>query len=274
MKLTTIRLQVSTILVAILIVFGLSAMPVNASFSINQQLVEVQAHHNENSVGVITVSNYSDEPMNICVIPADYIRDSEGGVDTPAAGETRHSLFPYVSLSSTYISLEPNSSHNLEYVINLSEEVQGSRWFALYFEPDLEPSEIEDADPDKANFFIQVVVAYRTLILATAVGTEEPNGSITGMRIIEEPAFGFEVDLHNTGNVYYRATGWLDIRDERGETVTTLSIERSFVLPDQMLTIRVIHDELRLSPGKYLALAVIDFGGDQLVAGQLIFNVN
>lgn len=273
MKLIKNSSRINVILITVFIVLGLGTLPVTASFSINQQLIEVQARRNEDTAGIITVSNHSDEPMTIRVIPADYIRDSEGGVKTPAAGETPYSLFPYISLSSNSISLEPNSSYNLEYVINFPEEVDGSRWFALYFEPDVEPFVPDDGDSDKANFSIRLVVAYRTLILATAEGTEAPNGAVTGMRMVVDQ-LEFEVDLHNTGNVYYRATGWLDIRDEQGETVKTIPIERSFVLPEQTLTIRVIDDELDLSHGKYLALAVIDFGGEQLVAGQLVFDVN
>ena len=264
--------RVGARLIAVLMVLSLVPVTVNASFSVKEQLIEVQARHNEHAAGAITVSNHSEEPITIRVIPADYLRDLEGEVSTPVAGETVHSLFPHVSLSSTLISLEPHGSYDLEYVINLPEDVEGSRWFAIYFEPDVEPMVTQDQDRDKANFSIKLVIAYRTLILATATGTEAPNGTITGMRMVEAPDFGFEIELQNTGNVYYRATGWIDIRDEQGETVTRIPIERSFVLPDQTLVIRVLDKELDLPPGRYLALAVIDFGGDHLVASQLVFD--
>lgn len=274
MNFVATAMKPSSMFITVLILLSLAAIPTHASFSIDQQLIEVQARHGESLVRVIRVTNFSDEPMNISVKPADYIRDADGNVYTPDVGENEYSLFPYVSLSSTYISLEPHGSYDLEYAINFPEEVEGSRWLALYFEPDIEPITPRGADPDQANFSIQVVIAYRTLLLATVTGTEAPDGTITGIRAAREPSLCFEVDLLNTGNVYYRATGWLDIRDEQGATVTTMPIDRSFVLPDQTLTIQVADDELDLAPGRYLALAVVDFGGDQLVAGQLIFDVD
>ncbi|MBN1825046.1 MAG: SPOR domain-containing protein [Candidatus Eisenbacteria bacterium] len=83
------------------------------------------------------------------------------------------------------------------------------------------------------------------------------------------------VRVENTGNSILRCTGRAEIRDGGGAALDTLAlgVEGRFTLfPGGTRELRVSGDR-DLAPGTYTALAIVDFGGDYLVAGDAVFEV-
>jgi len=108
----------------------------------------------------------------------------------------------------------------------------------------------------------------------TVPGTEVLSGRVIGVKKVENDPLTFEVSFENTGNVQLRPKGRLDIISQSGDTVRTLAIEEFPLLPGAVREMRVVSQSGSLLPGRYLALAVLDFGNpDYLTGGQLAFDV-
>jgi hypothetical protein len=87
---------------------------------------------------------------------------------------------------------------------------------------------------------------------------------------------GLEIHASNRGNVHIQSdASKVAFRNQAGATIETVPISPFSVLPGHQRTVFVELPEAgksKLEKGKkYSALAVIDYGGNDLVAGELEF---
>ncbi len=269
--------KLGVVMACILVAFCTLHVAASAPFAVDQQIVEHNMDAGGRVSGSIVATNPGDQPVKINIVPVDYVRNAKGDTVKATQEQLERSLFPYIALSASSLTLEPKSSAKLDYIIDMPETAEGSYWLAVYFEPEtgtvVQGGALEGRPEVTFNFNLKI--RYEVMFLVTINGTDNPNGAVTGMRqISQSDGLAFEVDFRNTGNVYYGAGGRVEIRDQTGATVAELPLERTFALPNQSYTFEVSDGSLQLPPGDYIALAVVDFGGDKLVAGQLRFAIH
>jgi len=102
-------------------------------------------------------------------------------------------------------------------------------------------------------------------------------GKITRLNIISSSPksnpLRVKVEFQNTGTAFLQAEGRVEIRNEAGDIIDQIEIESSSLLPEANRLWELTYEGKELLPGKYLALGIIDFGGDYLVAGQRSFEI-
>jgi len=270
----TARLQIRMGFAALALIC-LTSWPVlgQASFSVDRQLIVLSTEPGQELVGSFRVHNRGDEPVPIMVVPVDYTTDGSGRTMTPEAGTTDRSLLPYLVASPNLFTVEPGGYTDVRYAINVPEDLEGSYWIAFLTQrADGRPSGLEEQAGDGVTIRFRFHVVYRTLVVVTVNGTEQRAGRITGLRLVEaDDGYRFEVDLINEGNAFFRGTGHIEVRDWQGHTVSKTPLRAVSVLPGQTRTLSVTRPVNGLAPGEYIALAIVDFGGDYLTAGQLRF---
>ena len=246
-----------------------------ADFSVDRQFIQLSAKPGQELLGSFRVYNRGDEPVPIRVVPVDYAFNEAGQAVTPAAGTTARSLFPHLVVSPTVFTVEPGGYTEVRYAVTVPEGMEGSYWIAFLTQrADDEPSAVDVQSGEGVTIRFRFRVVYRTLMVVTVEGTEEPAGRITGLRLAEsDEGLRFEVDLANEGNAIFRGTGHVEVRDSTGRTVSSAPLLGVSVLPAQTRTLSMDRPIGGLPPGEYLALAIVDFGGDYLAAGQLRFSV-
>ena len=75
----------------------------------------------------------------------------------------------------------------------------------------------------------------------------------------------------NNGNLIAKCNGWIEFRDIDGLSIEKIELDeipRIYPLERRSFEVEIPND---LVTGEYSALAVIDYGGAQLVAGEVIF---
>lgn len=89
----------------------------------------------------------------------------------------------------------------------------------------------------------------------------------------EEEALAVTIGFRNTGETPLSPEGRVEIRTMAGNLVETVQIQQFGALPgrERLVTVRAGLPE---ESGPYLAVAIIDFGGDHLIGGQAIFRIN
>ena len=76
---------------------------------------------------------------------------------------------------------------------------------------------------------------------------------------------------YNSGNAISKCTGWIEFRDIYGLTVKRVELEeilKIYPMERRDFQIAIPND---LASGEYSALAIVDYGGAQLVAGEITF---
>ena len=112
------------------------------------------------------------------------------------------------------------------------------------------------------------------LLVAQATGTTKRSGAIESIDLVynDDSTSGFiEFDYLNNGNGITQCKGWIEFRDLDGLTIKKIEINETlkiYPLEKKKFSVEIPAD---LISGEYAALAVIDYGGAQLVAGELLF---
>jgi len=115
-------------------------------------------------------------------------------------------------------------------------------------------------------------------IYETVPGTEIKSCRITDMQITpasEEKPSNIAVEFENTGNSILKCKGRVEIRDEDGQTIRELLLHKKGKFTSLPYGKRMVKTDVlkKLPSGNYVALAIIDYGGKDLVAGELEFEV-
>ncbi|HBR35071.1 MAG TPA: hypothetical protein DD734_10575 [Firmicutes bacterium] len=114
-------------------------------------------------------------------------------------------------------------------------------------------------------------------ITITVPGTVAHRGRIDAFQIQQDllniqPRFTAQVTFTNEGDTILEPTGQIQIKDFQNKTVGTMVIPEFKILPQSQRTLR-LQEELKLKPGNYIAIAILDYGGSKLAGYQRVFSV-
>ncbi len=256
-------------LVAILLI-GLVAFAGVADVGVGPLTLIIEAGPGEGGSGYFKVVNDGDAPEEVTVSLADWTLDRDGGIRFLEPGTLERSLAPWIEYSPATFKLEPGAVQRVEFSFTVPAEAKGDHW-ALFF---VEGSKVTPVAETTGALQTSVGVKVRYGVKVFQHDPEaEKQGRITDMELLSTTPVQLRVVFANTGeSVLFRVIGRVEIRDATGATVRTLPIEEFTVLPGGEREL-IVEDQEELSPGDYIALAIIDFGGDYLVGHQLQFRI-
>ncbi|OGF55781.1 MAG: hypothetical protein A2Z21_03865 [Candidatus Fraserbacteria bacterium RBG_16_55_9] len=256
-----------------LIGIGLTGMLSFGKFVAFPLTIVLKMGSDETQTGVFFVVNSGDDPEEITVTLADWQLELDGSIRFLDAGSLTRSLAPTTEFSPVSFRLAPQQRQQVNFTVRIPPGGQpGDRW-AIFL---VEGSDVEPVSGTTGEVQTQVGVRVR---YGVKVFQSDPvaikNGRITSLQLLSARPLDLVVTFLNTGTAALRdVTGRVEIRDERGETVRTLAMEEFTVLPDAEREVEVKGAEGdSLATGHYVALVIMDFGGDFLVAAELPFQV-
>lgn len=225
----------------------------------------------ENSFGFFKVANSGETPEEVTVSLADWSLAPNGEIQFAEPGTLTRSLADWINFSPVSFRIEPGEVQRVDFTINAPEDEGGDHW-ALFLVEGSEVTPIAETTGELQTS-VGVKVRYGIKIFQHDPGATK-SSRITSMKIVEPDPLKIKIVFKNTGNaVLWNVIGWVEIRDETGDTVKKLDIDEFSVLPDSERELEVMTEE-KLPSGKYIALAIIDFGGDFLVGHELPFKVD
>jgi len=215
------------------------------------------------------VGNNEEIVDDIRIYLIDWDRDLEGNHRFYEPGTLPRSNTAWITVSPSHFSLQPGERREVRFTIKVPADAEGTYWGMIMVEGRPRPQEGEEG-------MVMAVPRFGIKVYETPRGTAHRDGRITHMERLGLNPLTVLVEFENTGNAHLRVDGWVEIRDTWGETVRSLKIGRFPLLPGAKRRVRAIDtdgDGEPLPPGDYLALAVLDFGGPYLIAGQIPFKV-
>lgn len=114
-------------------------------------------------------------------------------------------------------------------------------------------------------------------ITITVPGNVARRGRIDNFQIRQNPwntpaGLTAQVSFVNEGDTILEPTGRIEIKDFQNKTVGMMVIPEFKILPNSQRTLQ-LQEGLKLKPGNYIAVAILDYGGTKLAGYQVIFVV-
>ena len=228
-----------------------------------------------------SVSNTSNEVVQATITRSDWDRAENGDNRFLAAGSTGTSCGANLSVSPLSIRVEPHTSRVIRLGIQSGAAVPKECWDIFFVE------EVPRRASAKGNSLqyifrtgVKVYVAPPGLSRDGAVEnmaiedvpvprtTASTTPTTTVANVLAATKRQISVVFHNTGGTHLLAKGRLEFRRIDNSLAAQVTIPEFPTLPGA--TRKVMLDvPAGLTPGDYVVLALIDFGGAELVAGQI-----
>ncbi len=218
------------------------------------------------------VLNNETDPLEIQISLADWDRDITGENRFYPPGTLPRSLAPWLSVSPLRFDLVPNEQREIRFSIKVPSDITGTHWAAIMVE-----AAPKQTQPQPPGTTVVVRRRFAVKVLETPPGTGTKDGRITliDVRGLNPPNIFLEFE--NRGTVHTpQVKGRIEIRDEKGGTVEKLDVESFPTLPGAKRRLKVTSARKKgdlLPPGKYLILAILDYGGDSLAGGQFVLKI-
>jgi hypothetical protein len=251
-------------------VFVLSGLPAAASAEIvvSPLTIEIPAAPGDVQTGAFVVRNAGTEAEEVSVSAFGYTLDASGGL---LLDPVVRSLVPSLSFAPTAFTVQPGQETRVEFTFAAPMEA-GDHW-AVFFVDGSHVTPIGSTTGDVVTS-IGVKIRYGVKVIQRDPAAVR-DGAVLSMQLAATEPPSVAVEFANLGtSVLRKASGWLEFRDVTGAVVASAVLDEFTTLPGGVRDLLVkIPDEVLAVRGTYLALCVVDFGGERLVAGELQFAV-
>lgn len=230
-----------------------------------------------------TLANTSDEVVQASITRSDWDRVENGDNRFLPVGSSGTSCGAMLSVSPLSIRVEPHTSRIIRLAIQTAAPVTKECWDIFFVE------EVPRRASSKGNS-LQYIFRTGVKVYVAPPGLSR-DGAVENMAVEDVPVTPstasstpakpvsnaplatkrqISVRFHNTGTMHLVAKGRLEFRRLDNTLATQVPIPEFPTLPGA--TRKVMLDiPAGLAPGDYVVLALIDFGGAELVAGQIDF---
>lgn len=214
------------------------------------------------TVRTIRVRNDAAERVQAVVNIEDWERDEHGANRFMAAGTHANSCVTALEVFPTSLVLDPGESANLRVAFDAAALSNANCWSVVF----LENRATQAAGSRQLSYTVRTgIKVYGETLNPTR------DGFVEAMAMLPHASDSVSVAFRNAGDVQLKVSGAVEVRREDNRVVHRTPVERVPVLPGQRrLLTSAIPD---LPAGRYVVLALLDFGGSELVAGQMEYEV-
>jgi P pilus assembly chaperone PapD len=209
-----------------------------------------------------SLSNTSDQPVQATIKREDWDRAENGDNRFLPAGSTGNSCGPLLTASPTAIRVEPRSSRIVRLAVQGAAELRKECWDIFFVE---EVPQRSGAGGNSLQYIfrtgVKVYVAPPGLRRDAAVDDMSVEDASPSKRAIA-------IRFRNSGDLHLISKGHLEFRRLDNTLAAQVPIPEFPTLPG---AVRKLSIDLPagLTAGEYVVLALIDFGGAEIVAGQI-----
>jgi hypothetical protein len=267
------RPMIFTLLFVVLILWAPLAL---ASFVVSPLHLDFETRPGEAVTHYLTVTNTGADQITVNAYLKDFKIEPDGKDSELQPGTVNRSCSKWISVRQIF-KLDPKDKKKIPIAMSVPPDASGSYWCDVFV------AQISDPKPRKlkkgeVHMVISVLRRWKIRIYATALGNEIKSGRITDMQIVpasEEKPPSLSVEFENMGNIILKCNWRVEIRDEDGQMIREALLNEKGVFTGYPHGKRVLKAEIskKLPPGNYIALAIIDYGGEELVAGELELEV-
>jgi hypothetical protein len=248
------------------VVLGLLATtasaPADLSLDVSPAKYEFQLAGGKNTTIPILVRNNGSASVHIQVSLGDFLVERDGNYKFLPLGKGPYSMGNWIDVNPREFDLEPQAFKQVRFTVNVPGGASGEYSGLVFF----------TTRPPRKPGGLAIAERVASKLYEIVPDTAKFAGEIDDV-VVKPDASGekYLVGFHNTGNAHVYLSGRVEIKS--GSQV----IDR-VVLPKDMLVERngsrmIEAVGKKLAAGSYSAIAFIDYGGPNLIAGQTSFVV-
>jgi P pilus assembly chaperone PapD len=275
------RGRVRYAVLALCAVGAVVSRPASAQLLVDPLEVTILAPGTNRVTASFSLSNTSDNPVQATISRSDWDRAENGDNRFVAAGSNGKSCGTMLTVSPLSVRVEAHSSRVVRLAVQTATPLTRECWDIVFVE------EVPQRAPTKGNS-LQYIFRTGVKIYVAPPGLSR-EGEIEDMALVDAPAAKpassttpaktvssgpapasrqVAIRFHNTGGMNLVAKGRLEFRRLDNTVAIVVPIPEFPTLPGA--TRKVLIDiPGNLAAGDYVVLALIDFGGAELVAGQI-----
>jgi len=257
------------------------SQPASAQLLVDPLEVTILAPGTNRVTASFSLSNTSDQVVQATISRADWDRAENGDNHFVAAGSTGKSCGAMLTVSPLSVRVEAHSSRVVRLAVQTATPLTRECWDIVFVE------EVPQRAPSKGNS-LQYIFRTGVKVYVAPPGLSR-DGEIEDMALVDAPPVKpapsstpakavstapaganhqVAIRFHNSGGMNLVAKGRLEFRRLDNTLATEVPIPEFPTLPGA--TRKVLVDiPGNLAAGDYVVLALIDFGGAELVAGQI-----
>lgn len=251
---------------AALVFLSLGARPhaVAAQLSVDRVEIFLEPRAAGQGVASFAVSNEGDRVIEATVYLQDWERKDDGEHRFAPSDSLPHSCGRFLRVFPLSLRLPPGASQSVRVALDGADTLSAACWSVVFVES-------APATPPGGRQITYVTrLGVKIYVLAPGLSRE---GEVEEL-LVRPKAPGvreFVVAFRNTGGLPLWPHGSVEIRRLDNSVAATVEVPEFPVLPGALR--RVVADVPKLAAGRYVALALIDFGGAEIAAGQLELEV-
>ncbi|WP_018111421.1 hypothetical protein [Thermus igniterrae] len=203
--------------------------------------------------------------LQVEVVLQDVLLQADGRPLYLDPGSHPRSLTRWLSVTPLVFLLQPQATQEVRYTVQVPKEAQpGTYWGVVFFES--APAGNRQGG-EGLGIRIKTRVGH---VVYVEVGQVTRSGRIQGFRYLPQGQEGpaqVRLVFQNTGTGLLRLKGRVEVRDAQGRPVAQGQVPETASLPGATHELPAPLDRV-LPPGRYLVLAVLDYGSPSLIAGE------
>ena len=261
---------------ALAALLSLAALPaaVHAQLTIDQLELQLDPRSIDRKVGVFSITNEGTEAVQVALHAEDWDRAESGDNRFFPLGSQPHSCGEKLSIFPLSLRLEPGATGQVRVSADALAAIPDACWQIVFAETARPPR------PAGAQRAILYVVRTGVKVYVERGGLPR-DGAVEDVALAPhllpngQPAVPAARDLviafRNSGGSSLRTTGRVEFRRADNSVAAVATISEFPTLPGARRNVAVALPTL--APGKYTALAMLDFGGSEIAAGQIDVDV-
>lgn len=226
------------------------------ALSVSPQVFEISADPGDVITESFKIVNGTDIDLTLNATPKNFTPDGEDGGVTLTESTTSFSLASWITVSPTKVTVPARGSQVFDFVITLPADAEpGSHLGSIIVQTD--PIDIDGSGAAVSQEIGPLIL---TSVSGDIVESAEI-ASFTTDSFWEKGPIEFETRVTNNGNVHFKPSGTIEIKNMFGNIVATIDLEEKNVLPNS--TRRLVNEwSPGFTVGRYTADLTLVYGAD------------
>ncbi len=265
--------------IAAIMFAALNAAP-SAAFSVLPMKIELNAAPGASYTTSIVIDNSGAGELQMGrVYIQDWDKQPSGKDVYHESGEVDRSCGGWITLSQSQFNVPAGEKAEARFSFSVPQDASGLYWTFIMVEgmptpqkPSSEDGRFKTAITTNMRYGVRVFINVKSGIAARGELSSLTVSRPDAQSEFKDFPLVANIGFFNTGNTLLTPHGVLEVRTLAGKTIHTaaVSYEKKYVIPgrERIVTVPI---EARLAPNEYVALVIMDYGGEKLVAGQTSF---
>ncbi len=219
------------------------------------------------AVTKFNVINRSNKEETMKVYQTDYEHKADGSNSFPHPGSHERSNAKWLKFSPEQFTIKPGAMIEINVQVNVpNEPLSGTYWSLLMVEY-VNSSSTTAKTGSELESGINVKRRQGVHVRTHVTGTGEKAAKFTNKQLRKENGENlFEVDLENTGQVFYRGNFWVELFNQEGYPIRKINLPPRGVYPG--CSVRFSAKLTGVKKGRYTALCVFDTLSNKVFGGK------